>query len=74
MSEIVKKPKLLSQICDIGASCPAIYDMEDGSLLIIGSGAYWDGEAAGIPIGPGETAIYINRKLVEDALKTNVTD
>lgn len=53
------------------ADCPAVYDMEDGTgrLLIVGSGAYWDGEACGIPIRAGETAIWIDRKLVEDALK-----
>lgn len=62
--------KLLSKACG-KMTCPAVYDPEDGSgrLLIIGSGAYWDREAAGVKIGPGETAIWINRKLVEDALK-----
>jgi hypothetical protein len=64
--------KQISKSCAIAASCPAVYDPEDGSgrLLIVGSGAYHDGEAGGIKIGPGETALWIDRKLVEDALKS----
>lgn len=51
--------------CHFGESCPSMHELEDGrSYLIVGSGAYHDGYAMGIKIGPGETAITIDRALL----------
>jgi len=56
--------------CAIAASCPAVYDPEDGSgnLVIVGriAGAY---PIEGVQTAPDEEAIVISRALIEEALK-----
>lgn len=64
--------KLLSKTCAVGASCPAVYDMEDGSgdLLIVGRNAPKAAAEAGIDWAEYETPVRISRDLLKQALET----
>jgi len=64
--------KLLSKACAIAASCPAVYELEDGSgdLLIVGMSSGLLAVENDVPLATGEHAVRIARTLLEQALKS----
>jgi hypothetical protein len=52
--------------CGIGASCPAIYEQEDGHI-IIGKVIESVPEEVAKKIGPGEFAVWVPKGLVKPA-------
>lgn len=61
--------KLLSKACG-KMNCPAVYQLPDGALLIVGKRAIAFEGSGGDMVGPDEHAIIISRTLVEIALKS----
>ena len=49
--------------CDIGASCPAVYELEDGRLLIRGIAT-----TDVVDCGPDEASVIIDRALLANVL------
>lgn len=55
--------------CEVCASCPAVYDAGDGTLVIIGKHVTSDDHSGIVGrIGEGEAAVQISADLVRDAL------
>jgi hypothetical protein len=51
--------------CTYMAGCPSIHELEDGRLLIVGKMAAYPGHSyQGVPIGPGEDAMIIDKALL----------
>lgn len=58
--------KLLSKACAAMASCPAVYDPEDGSgeLIVVGRGPLTPFDE-GVTVSDGEAVVRIRRELIE---------
>jgi hypothetical protein len=67
--------KLLAKQCALG-SCQAVYDRDDGNLLIVACKASMVDEAKLVAegkIGPGEQAFIVDRDLLIEALVASLS-
>jgi hypothetical protein len=60
--------------CSYGASCPGVFELEDGRLLIVGGLYAIEASKLGIPYGHDEFPVVIERGLLDEVLKCQADD